>query len=125
MFDLRYHARAVYLALRLEARSRAGKPIVPEMREGRGRSPLDEREAQLAVLASRRAVARLCRLNTCLTRSIVLFQLLEKRHPVRLEIGFRPGEGQPYGHAWVAIVGRPLGEPSGALDGLCTLGSEG
>lgn len=123
MLDLRYHAHAAFLALRLEARSRAGRSIVPEKREGRGQSPLGEREADLAVLASRRAVARVCRLNTCLTRSIVLFQLLERRHPVRLEIGFRADGGETHGHAWVAVEGQPLGEPAGALDGLCTLGA--
>lgn len=124
MIDLRFHARAALLALRLEARSRAGKPMVPERREGRGRCPLADREAQLAVVASRRAVARLCRLNSCLTRSIVLFQLLERRYPARLEIGFRAGEWKPEGHAWVTVDGEPLGEPAGTLEGFTTLGAE-
>lgn len=118
MLDLRFHAHAAFLALRLEARSRAGRPIIPERREGRGQSPLDDSAAEFAVLASRRAVARLCRLNTCLTRSIVLFQLLEKHHPVRLEIGFRADVRGPEGHAWVTVGGSPLGEPPGSLDGF-------
>ncbi|MFN7986183.1 MAG: lasso peptide biosynthesis B2 protein [Thermoanaerobaculia bacterium] len=125
VFDLRYHSRAVLLALQLEARSRAGKPIVPANREGRGRRSLDAREGELAVVASRRAVARFCRLNSCLTRSIVLFQLLEKRYPVRLEIGFRSGGEGPDGHAWVTVDGKPLGEPHGSLDGYSTVEGDG
>lgn len=70
----------------------------------------------MAVLASRRAVGRLCSLKTCLARSIVLFQLLERRYPVTLVLGFRPGADGPEGHAWVALDGVPLGEPPDCPD---------
>jgi hypothetical protein len=76
----------------------------------------------MAVLASRRAVVRICRLKTCLTRSIVLFQLLERRYPAKLVMGFRPGTDGPDGHAWVTVGGIPLGEPPGRLDGFVNVG---
>lgn len=120
MWDVRYHSRAVILALRLEARSRAGKAVLPSRLVGRGDRELPPRDGELAVLASRRAVARFCRLNTCLTRSIVLFQLLERRHRVKLEVGFRPGPAGPAGHAWVTVDGVPLGEQEESLETFTT-----
>lgn len=83
--------------------------------------PLDAREAERAVRAARRAVARICTLDSCLTRSIVLFQLLERRHAARLEIGF-PAEGEEQGHAWVTVGGVPLGEAPEALLGMRPVG---
>lgn len=120
MWDIRYHSRAVFLAVRLEARSRAGKGLLPARLVGRGEQELSPREGELAVLASRRAVARLCRLDTCLTRSIVLFQLLERRHRVKLELGFRPGSEGSAGHAWVTVDGVPLGEREESLEAFET-----
>lgn len=122
MIDFRYHSRAVLLTLRLEIRARAGRSFIPARLEGRGTQTLDAREGEMAVLASRRAVARICGLKTCLTRSIVLFQLLERRYPARLVIGFRPGTDVPDGHAWVAVDGVALGEPEGSLDDFVTVG---
>lgn len=118
MIDLRYHAHAVVLALRLEARARAGRPLIPSRLEGRGTRKLEPRDGEMAVLASRRAVGRICRLKSCVTRSVVLFQLLERHYPVRLVIGFRPGSEGPDGHAWVTVDGIPLGEAPGQLDGF-------
>ena len=122
MIDFRYHSLAVLLALRVEARTRAGKSILPTRLIGRGDRDLPSREGEMAVLASRRAVARLCRLNTCLTRSIVLFQLLERRYRVKLEMGFRSGSEGPDGHAWVTVDGVPLGEHEENLETFTTVG---
>lgn len=113
-----FHAFAFLLAFRLDVRLRAGRPIVPKGRVGRGWKPLGEREARLALLASRRAVARVCTVDSCLTRSIVLFQLLERRHAARLEIGFPIDGLDQVGHAWVTVAGEPLGETEERLHGV-------
>ena len=121
MMDLRYHTHAVVLALRLEARARAGRSFIPTRLEGIGTLKLDARTGEMAVLASRRAVARICRLKSCLTRSIVLFHLLERQYPAKLVMGFRPGSDGPDGHAWVTVDGMPVGEMPGHLDGFVTI----
>ncbi len=124
MIDVGYHGRAVLLALRLEARERRGRPLLPGRRTGRGASRLSPRDAEQSVLASRRAVSRICRLNTCLTRSIVLFQLLERRFPVELVLGFRPGREGVEGHAWVTVDGVPLGETEAGLEGFVPVAAD-
>lgn len=120
MLDFRLHVRAVFLALRLGARSRAGKALLPARLTGSGARPLSRRAREQAVLASRRAVARFCSPDSCLTRSIVLFQLLEHRHAAKLELGFRPGSEIPSGHAWVTVDGEPLGEREADLETFTT-----
>lgn len=72
--------------------------------------------------ATARAVARRRRwfggIDTCLTRSLVLGGMLTGRGDVRLNIGFRPGEGQAalHGHAWVTVDGRPVGTDGGLAE---------
>ncbi len=78
---------------------------------------MSRRVIDTALLASRRAVARLCPLNSCLTRSIVLYRLLAACEGVEIHYGFRRKDGALEGHAWVTVGGEPVGEPDGTLDG--------
>lgn len=127
-----FHAEACLRALRLRGQLRRGTPLIPATLVGTGSKRLDAARAWTAFLASRRAVRRLCPLDTCLSRSIVLFGLLSRYEGVTLHVGFRKKDGTPApsggpagpaekvldGHAWVSVGGAPLGEPPGSLEGF-------
>jgi hypothetical protein len=54
---------------------------------------------------------RLFRQAYCLPQSLVLFHLLRRRgQAVRLHCGVMKQQGQPSGHAWITLGGRPLAE---------------
>jgi hypothetical protein len=69
-----------------------------------------------AVRAGTRVARRGLRIDTCLTRSLVVGALLSDRDDVVLHVGFRPGavgEGGEAsavhdGHAWVTVAGREV-----------------
>jgi len=101
---------AVWLALRVLPVRRLLAPrqssgVTPERREGG--------------VAAARAAARLVRAaarfspfpNTCLTRSIVLSRLLQRRGlAAEIRIGVRRGEGPFAAHAWVEVDGEAVSD---------------
>lgn len=114
---LRLHLMAVVWALKVRRDLGRGSPLLPAAVSARGTRPAGPEAVATALLASRRAVARLCPLNTCLTRSVVLYRLLAPYGGVAIHFGFRRREGALEGHAWVTVGGAAVGEPDGALEG--------
>jgi hypothetical protein len=114
---LRLHLMAVVHALRVRrelVRKRSSLSVSAPTKRAR---PVSQRVVGTALLASRRAVGRLCPLNSCLTRSVVLYRLLASYEGVAIHYGFRRRDGALEGHAWVTVNGVAMGEPDGALDG--------
>lgn len=114
---LRLHLMAVVHALRVRRELGRGSPLLPASAPAKRPRPMDQGVLGTALVASRRAVGRLCPLNTCLTRSVVLYRLLKSYDGVVIHFGFRRRDGALEGHAWVTVDGVAVGEPDGALDG--------
>lgn len=114
---LRLHLLAVVHALNVRRELSRGSPQLAASAGAKRARPIDPGLVGTALVASRRAVARLCPLNTCLTRSVVLYRLLEPYDGVAIHFGFRRRDGALEGHAWVTVDGAAVGEPDGALDG--------
>jgi hypothetical protein len=108
---------AVVHALRVRRELDQRIPLLSVSVPAKRPRPLTSRVVDTALLASRRAVARICPLNSCLTRSVVLHRLLASYDGVEVHYGFRRRDGALEGHAWVTVDGVALGEPDGALDG--------
>jgi len=113
----RLHLMAVVHALRVRRELGRGSSLLPAPLPARRTRPVSPGLVGTALLASRRAVGRLCPLNTCLTRSVVLYRLLASYDGVEIRFGFRMRNGALEGHAWVTVDGVAVGEPDGALDG--------
>ncbi len=114
---LRLHLLAVFHAFRVRRDLGRESRLTPASVSVTGTCPVSRRVVDLALLASRRAVARLCPVDSCLTRSLVLCRLLAPYSGVELHYGFRRREGTLEGHAWVTVDGAAVGEPDGALEG--------
>jgi hypothetical protein len=114
---LRLHLTAVLHALRVRRDLGRNRPLVPAAAPKRRSGPPGADVAATALLASRRAVSRLCPLDSCLSRSVVLYSLLASYEGVAIHYGFRRTDGAVEGHAWVTVDGVPVGERDGALDG--------
>ena len=62
-----------------------------------------------ATILSGKIVAKLGRLNSCVTRSLVLATILSDRSNISIQIGFRsPHMHGVEGHAWVLVDNKPI-----------------
>jgi len=114
---LRLHLMAVVHALRVRRELDRKSSLLSVSVHRKLARPLSQRVVDTALLASRRAVVRFCPLNSCLTRSVVLYRLLASHEGVAIHYGFRRRDGALEGHAWVTVDGVAVGEPDGARDG--------
>ncbi len=112
-----FHLMAVVNALRVRRELDRKGSLLSVSGPAKQARPVSQRVVGTALLASRRAVGRLCPLNSCLTRSVVLYRLLASYEGVEIHYGFRRRDGALEGHAWVTVDGVAVGEPDGALGG--------
>lgn len=84
--------------------------IIPRLL-GTGYLPrtVDSRTATRVAWRTSRLLGLFGGLDSCLVRSLVLGTLLSDRPGVFIHLGFRPGEADTEGHAWVSINDRVLG----------------
>ncbi|MCK6685184.1 MAG: lasso peptide biosynthesis B2 protein [Thermoanaerobaculia bacterium] len=106
------HLKACVFTLLLRWKIVKDDALTPDQSDSRPRRDPEPGFVELAFLASRRAVRFLSPLDTCLPRSIVLYELLEPLGGARLHYGFLRGERGIEGHAWVSFRGEVVGEPA-------------
>ncbi len=70
---------------------------------------VDSTLATRAASRASRLLGLLGQLDSCLVRSLVLGSLISDRPGVEIHFGFRPGEADTEGHAWVSLNGEVLG----------------
>ena len=113
----RLHLMAFVHTLRVRRELDRKNSLMPVFIYKKRARPMSQHVVNTALLASRRAVVRFCPLNSCLTRSVVLYRLLASYEGVAIHYGFRRRDGALEGHAWVTVDGIAVGEPDGARDG--------
>jgi hypothetical protein len=98
------------------------------MRHGRGPRPAEE-DSVVRLAAWIYGSRPLTGGQNCLERSLVLYRYLSHTNPdARLVVGFRNGERDVEGHAWVAVGERSMGADTdelGAYAPLIAFGPEG
>jgi hypothetical protein len=106
---------AVWFGLRLLPLRRLLQP--PQRTRHTTPAPADVTAAR----ASARLVAAAARFSpfpsSCLSRSVVLWRLLQRRGiPAEIRIGVRPGGSPLDAHAWVEVEGEPVNDSADVAD---------
>lgn len=90
-------------------RQRVDEVIPTLLRAGYLPQGSDSSTAARAASRASRLLGLFGQLDSCLIRSLVLGSLLSDRPGVLIHFGFRAGDRDTEGHAWISLNGRVLG----------------